>query len=55
MKTLSTDKRREALEKLNKIIPGYNKNLSLTKEALEESTKASDKYIESLINQAQAK
>jgi len=53
--TLSTDKRREALEKLNKIIPGYNKNLSLTKEALEESTKASEKYIESLINQAQAK
>jgi tubulin-specific chaperone A len=53
--TASINKRREALEDLNKIIPGYNENLSLTKEALEESTKASDKYIESLINQAQAK
>lgn len=45
------DKRKKAVENLNKIIPGYNAQIDETTGKLKESKIALDKYIESLIHQ----
>lgn len=48
---LAMEERRKAVEKLNKIIPGYNAQIDETTGKLKESKKALDDYIASLIHQ----
>lgn len=45
------EKRKKAVENLNKIIPGYNAQIDETTGKLRESKKALDNYIDSLIHQ----
>lgn len=52
--TKSEKERKKAIEKLNKIVPNYNRDLDLGKSALERSKIALDQYIDSLKRQAQA-
>ena len=52
--TASEEARKKAVEALNRIVPNYNKDLELTKEALERGKVALDKYIESLQKKAEA-
>lgn len=48
---LALDKRKQAVENLNKIIPGYNAQIDETTGKLVASKKALDNYIDSLIRQ----
>lgn len=52
--TASEEARLSAVKELNKIVPDYNKNLDLSKTALEKGKTAVDLYVESLIKQAEA-